>query len=75
MEMNSTFWIPDITDLWHAQDEMHSKYADLSNVARDIFSITPHGVGVEACFSLARAIIGCRLFNTTGKTLRKKSSL
>jgi len=37
MEISSTFWIPDITDWWRQQEEMHSKYADLSNVACDIF--------------------------------------
>jgi len=52
MEVGSTFWIPDITDWWRQQEETHSKYAYLSNVARDICSIIPHGVGVEACFSL-----------------------
>ena len=25
MEFSSTFWIPDITDWWRQQDEMHSK--------------------------------------------------
>jgi len=52
MEISSTFWIPDITDWWRQQEERHSKYADLSNVACDIFSIIRHGVGVEASFFL-----------------------
>jgi len=52
MEISSTFWIPDIAEWWRQQEETHSKYAHLSNVARDIFSIIPHGVGVEASFSL-----------------------
>jgi len=60
MEISSTFWIPVITDWWRQQEETHSKYADLSNVARDIISIIPHGVGVEDSFSLARDIIGWR---------------
>jgi len=51
---------------------MHSKYNDLSNVAQDIFSIIPHGVGVEASFSLGRDIIGWRQSKTTGETLREK---
>jgi len=72
MEISSTFWIPDITDWWRQQEEMHSKYADLSNVARDIFSIIPHGVGVEASFSLGRDVIGWRQSKTTGETLREK---
>ena len=52
MEISSTFWIPDIPDWSCQQEETHSKYADLSNVAHDIFSIIPYGVGVEASFSL-----------------------
>jgi hypothetical protein len=57
-EISSTFWIPDITDWWQQQEETHSKYADLFNVAHDIFSIIPHGVRVEASFSLGRHVIG-----------------
>jgi len=41
-------------------------------VARDIVSIIPHGVGVEASFSLGRDVIGWRQSITTGKTLREK---
>jgi len=72
MEFSSTFWITDITDWWRQQEEMHSKYADLSNVARDIFSIIPHGVGVEASFFLGRDVIGWRQSKSTGETLRDK---
>jgi len=72
MEIRSTFWIPDITDWWRKQEETHSKYADLSNVARDIFSIRPHGVGVEASFSLGRDVVGWRQSKTTSETLREK---
>jgi len=72
MEISSTFWIPDITDWSHQQEETHSMYADLSNVARNIFSIIPHGVGVEASLSLGRDVIGWRQSITTGETLRKK---
>jgi len=71
-EISSTFWIPDITDWWRQQDETHPKYADLSNVAHNIFSIIPHGVGVEASFSLGRDEIGWRQSKTTGETLREK---
>jgi len=60
MEISSTFSILDITDWWRQQEETHSKCANLSNVARDIFSIIPHGVGVEASFSLGRDVIGWR---------------
>jgi len=72
MEISSTFWIPDITDWWQQQEETHSKYADLSNVARDIFSMIPHGVGVEASFSLGQDVIGWRQSKTTGEPLHKK---
>jgi len=72
MEISSTFWLPDITDWWRQQQETHSKYADLSNVAHDIFSIISHGVGVEASFSLRRDVIGWRQSKTTGETLCKK---
>ena len=71
MEIISTFWLPDITDWWRQQEETHSKYADLSNVARDVFSIIPHGVGVEASFSLGRDVIGWRQSKTTRETLSK----
>jgi len=37
MEISSTVWLPDITDWWRQQEETHSQYADLSNVALDIF--------------------------------------
>jgi len=72
MEISSTFWILDITDWWHQQEETHSKYTDLSNVACDIYSIIPHGVGVEASFCLGRDVIGWRQSKTTGETLHKK---
>jgi len=51
---------------------MHSEYADLSNVARDILSIIPHGVGVEASFSVGRDVIVWRKSKTTGETLWEK---
>jgi hypothetical protein len=72
MEISSTFWIPDITDWWRQQEETHSKYADLCNVACDIFSIIPHGVQVDAGISLGRDVIGWRQSKTTGETLREK---
>jgi len=50
---------------------MHSKYTDLSNVARDIFTIIPDGVRVEASFSLGRDVIGWWQSKTTGETLRE----
>jgi len=72
MEISSTFRLPDISDWWRQQKETHSKYADLSNVPRDIFSIIPHCVRVEASFSFGRDVIGWRQSKTTGETLREK---
>jgi len=72
MEISSTFWLPDITYWWRQQEETHWTYADLSNVARNIVSIIPHGVRVEASFSLGQDVISWRQSKTTGKTLREK---
>jgi len=72
MEISHTFWIPDITNWWRQQEEMRSKYADLSNVACNIFLIILHGVRVEASFSLGRDVIGWRQSKTTGETLHIK---
>jgi hypothetical protein len=72
MEISGTFWLPGITDWWWQQEEMQSKFADLSNVTCDIFPIIPHSVGVEACFSLGRDMIGWRQSKTTCGTLCEK---
>jgi hypothetical protein len=47
-------------------------YADHSNMACDILSILPHGVRVEASFSLGPDVIGWRQSKSTGVTLREK---
>jgi hypothetical protein len=72
MEISSTFWIPDITDWWRPKEETYSKYAHLSNVARDRFCIKIHGIGVEASFSLGQDAFGWWQSKTTGETLREK---
>jgi len=72
MEIPSTFCIPDITDWWCQQEETHAKYADLPNLARDIFSVISHIVRVEASFSLGRNFNGWGQSKTTGATLREK---
>jgi len=72
MEIGSIYWIPYTTNWWHQQEETHSKYADLSNMARDIFSIIPYSVGVEASFSLGRDLSGLRQSKTTDEILREK---
>jgi len=74
MEISRTFWLPDITDWWCQHKEMQSKYANLSNVAHDVCSFIPHGVGVEASFSLGQDIVGWRQSKTTGGTRREKCS-
>jgi len=71
MKISSTFWLQDISN-WGCKDEqMHSKYADLSNVARDMFSIVPHGVGVEVSCSLPRDFISWRQSETTRERFGK----
>jgi hypothetical protein len=72
MVYSSTFWIPDIPNWWSQQEETHSKYAELSNVACNIFSIITHGVGVVGSFSLGPDVFDWRLSNSTGETHRKK---
>jgi hypothetical protein len=47
-KISSTYCIPNITDWCHQQGEMHSTYADLSNVACDIFNVIQHCIRVEA---------------------------
>jgi hypothetical protein len=73
MEISTTFWLPDITDCWPQQWDTHSKYADLSNVAHDIFSIIPHSVRMGDSFSTGLDVIGWRQSKTTGKPLLRKS--
>ena len=60
MEISSTFWIPHSMDWWHQQEQTHSTYTNLPNVACNIISIIPPGVRVEASFSLGRDLIGWR---------------
>jgi len=72
MEISSTFWLPGITDWWCQQDETHSKYPHPSSVARNISPIIPHGLQVEASFSLGRDVIGWRQSKTTGETHHEK---
>ena len=69
IEISSIFWIPDITDWWHPWVEMHSQYGDLPNVARDLFSIIPHHIAVEASSSCGRGVISWRQLNTRWETL------
>ena len=58
MQISSTFWLHDIADCWCQQEETHWKCPDLSNVTRDIVSITLYGVRVDAIFSFRRDVIG-----------------
>jgi len=72
MLISSTLRLPDITYWWRQHEELHTEYADPSNLARDIFFIIPHGVGVGASSSLGHDVIGWRQSKTTSGTLRKK---
>jgi hypothetical protein len=58
MEISSTFWILGITNWCRQPEETDTRYVDLLNTAHDIFSITPHGVTVEASLTLVRDVIG-----------------
>jgi len=69
MEITSASWIADITNWWRQQEETHSKYTDLYNVASEIVSIIPHHTGVEATSSIGRDDIGWRQSITTGEIL------
>jgi len=75
LEISNTLWLPDITDRWCQQEDLDSKYTDLSNVAHDISSILPHDVRVKARFSLGRDVIGWRMSKTACETLREKVHL
>jgi len=69
MEISSIFWLPHITDWWRQDKEPPFKYADLSNVAPNVFSILPHGIGVECSFSIGRGIVGWRQSETAHVSL------
>ena len=71
-EISSSLKILHIANWWHQQEELHSKSTNLSNVACDMFSVIPHGVGSENSFSLVGDIIGWRQSKTTGKTIHEK---
>jgi len=72
MKIISKVWLLDITDWCRQQQEMNSMYADLSNLAGDIFSIIPDGVRVEVGITLVRDVISWRHSQTTDETLHKK---
>jgi len=72
MVITRTFWLLDITNWWWQQEQTQSKYADLSNVARNLFSIISHGAGMEASLCLGRDGIGWRQLKTKGETLREQ---
>jgi len=71
MEISSIFRIAAITQCKRQQEETPRKYADLCNVARDIFSIIPHSVGVGDSFSLGQDVLSWRHWWTTGETLHE----
>ena len=71
-ELTASFWYPDVAGWWLKQETTMGEYRDLARMARDIFSVMPHGVGVEASFSLGRDVISWRQSRTTGVTLQQK---
>ena len=72
IDICSVFWLPDITELWRQEEEKHPKYTDLATVLCNISSTIPHGVGVEARFSVERNVIGWRQSKTTCESLHRK---
>jgi len=62
----NNFWPCILEIAWAVQ----RRYAII--VAHDIFPIIPHGVRVDASFSLGQDVIGWRESKTTGQTLREK---
>jgi len=72
MEISRPSSILDISEWWHKPEETRSEYADISNVARNLFSIIPQVDGVESSFSLGLDVIGWRQSKTTGETVCKK---
>jgi hypothetical protein len=73
MEVSSSFWILDITDWCHQDEETHGMYNNLSNVVHEIFLIIPYGVGVQARFSLGQDDIGRRESTPTAETVLEKA--
>ena len=71
-EITASFWYPDVGGWWLKQETSMGEYRDLAKMARDIFSVMPHGVGVESSFCLGRDVIGWRQCRTTGVTLQQK---
>jgi hypothetical protein len=66
------FWSASVAAWWKHQVTHVTEYAPLSQMARNIFAVMPHGVGVEASFSLGRDVIGWRQARTSGATLQQK---
>ena len=71
-EVTASFWYPDVAGWWMKQERRMGDYRDLARMARDIFSVMPHGVGVEASFSLGRDVISWRQSRTKAATLQQK---
>jgi hypothetical protein len=55
-----------------AEDLKSDGFAPLAKMACDIFSVIPHGVGVETNYSFGQDSIGWRQGQTSGATLQQK---
>src|SRR5205085_11731697 len=71
-EITASFWYSDVGGWWLKQETSMGEYRDLAKMARDIFSVMPHGVGVESSFCLGRDVIEWRQCRTTGVILQQK---
>jgi hypothetical protein len=54
---------------------MYSWYSEVPNVARDIFSVTAYGSGVEAPFACVQGIISWREAKAKYKTIHEKAKV
>ena len=71
-ELTAAFWKPDVAAYWQEHEDSCTEYAPLARMARDVFSVIPHGIGVEASFSLGCDVLGWRQCRTSGDMLQKK---
>ena len=68
-QLTAAIWKPDVAAYCREQEVSCMEYAPLARMACDVFSVIPHGVGVEASFSLGRDVLGWRQCRTSGDTL------
>lgn len=63
---------PDVADWWREQEKNETLFKPLAKMARDIFSVIPHGVGVEHSFSIARMVVSWQQHRMSAETLKQR---